>query len=85
MALRSYRDDFQTYLEGQIEVGGDVSTMVTLVNVYQGSDAIARQIAFREWVEATVFICALCGKHFTMAWEDVDEEDHILCPRCRRG
>ncbi len=51
MGATSYRDLFQHALEESIGTYGDLSRVVTLVNVYQGADPIARQYAFDDWLE----------------------------------
>src|SRR5947207_1799804 len=81
----TYRELFQESLEEQIAAGGDVSRMVTLVNVYQRADQTARHFAFREWLDSASLACGRCGTSFESAPEDLQEDDDVLCVWCRKG
>ncbi len=78
----TYGELFKASLEEQIRSGGDVGTMVTLVNIYQGSDPAAAHFAFRDWVQATPMTCERCGRGFSAYSEVIDEDYFILCPKC---
>ncbi len=78
----TYGELFKVSLEERIESGGDVGTMVTLVNTYQGSDPIAARFAFRDWVQETSFSCERCDRAFSPDSQVVVEDDFILCSRC---
>lgn len=82
MTLSTYQELFQAKLEEWIADGGDPSRMVTLVNMYQRSDPIARQICFREWAAEDPFACSRCGHPFVPDYGEVEEDDYILCRRC---
>jgi hypothetical protein len=71
-------------LEERIGLGGDVGQVVTLVNVYQRTDAVARAIAFREWLEGELFLCERCEHEFSGHGFDAEEDDQVLCSGCRR-
>lgn len=81
MALRTYRELFQAALEEWIAEGGDVGRLVTLVNIYQGQDPVARQIEFREWLDWAPFFCEQCARAFAPDPDAVGEEDYVLCSR----
>lgn len=68
-------------LEEWIKEGGNVGRLVTLVNIYQGQDPTARELAFREWLEEAEFFCAQCARPFAPNADRVEEEDYVLCPR----
>lgn len=82
---RTYGAQFMATLEEWITDGGDVSRIVTLANVYQGADQTARQLMFKEWLEATNLTCGGCGVGFKNVWEEVEEEDEIMCGCCIEG
>ncbi len=84
MAATTYRDLFQQALEESIGAYGELSRVVTLVKVYQGSDPIARQYAFDDWVEGTSFRCGLCGRAFTPHPDEVEEYAAVFCERCTK-
>jgi hypothetical protein len=82
----TYRERFQESLEEQIAAGGDVSRMVTLVNIYQGADSTARHFAFREWLDSASLSCSRCAiAAKLMRTEDIQEDDDVLCDWCRKG
>jgi hypothetical protein len=82
----TYRERFEQSLEEDIAAGGDVSRMVTLVNIYQGADSTARHFAFREWLDAASLSCGRCAIASTlMKTEDIEEDDEVLCDWCRKG
>ena len=85
MGAATYRDLFQHALEEAIGERGDLSGIVTLVNVYQGADPVARQYAFDDWVEGTSFSCGLCGRSFTPDPDEVEEYAAVFCEPCTKG
>jgi DNA-directed RNA polymerase subunit RPC12/RpoP len=85
MAHKTYGELFQESLEGLISAGGDVGTIVTLVNAYQRQDTVARHFAFEDWLDREYFICSGCGTAFkVLAHDAVEETDYVLCPKCGR-
>jgi hypothetical protein len=82
----TYKELFDGSLEESISAGGDVGTIVTLVNAYQNQDLTAREFAFTDWLNRESFTCQLqlCGKVFKVANNEVEETDYVRCPRCRR-
>lgn len=81
----TYRERFNQALEEQIAAGGDAPRMVTLVNVYQGTDATARHFAFREWLEGASLVCGRCFMPVGAAVGEADEDAEVLCSWCRHG
>ena len=77
----TYRDMFNETLEEQIAAGGEVSSVVTVVNAYQKFDPIARQFLFQDWLVRD-FICTRCSAPFQPNPDDVEEEHYVLCRRC---
>ncbi len=84
MTRRTYGELFQDLLEERISSGGDVGNIVTLVNAYQNHDPTARQFAFSDWLDAESFTCTAYGKFFKVTGNQVEEEQYVLCPKCRR-
>ncbi|HXN41760.1 MAG TPA: hypothetical protein VN918_08240 [Myxococcaceae bacterium] len=82
MMICTYRERFQAELEKMIALGGDVGSLVTLVNAYQGRDPSARTVAFREWLENDLFFCERCWHEFKADAAEVDEDDKVLCSAC---
>lgn len=81
----TYEELFREWLEELIGAGGDVSKVVTLVNVYQGTDGTARHHAFRDWLQAATLGCGRCRTAFSPPVDDVEEQDDVLCIWCRKG
>jgi hypothetical protein len=77
----TFRDLFMGYLYDAIGEGGDVGTVIGLVNAYQESDLPGRRWMFRDWLEMAPFICERCGHEFK-ADDEVIENNQILCARC---
>jgi hypothetical protein len=80
----TYKELFNESLEESISAGGDVGTIVTLVNAYQNHDVIAHHFAFMDWINDESFTCTLYGKAFKVARDEVEESDYVVCPKCRR-
>ena len=80
----TYKELFDESLEESISSGGDVGSIVTLVNAYQKFDLTARHFAFTDWLDKESFTCTLCGKVFKSAANEVEEDQYVLCPKCRR-
>jgi hypothetical protein len=81
----TYKELFNESLEESISSGGDVGTVVTLVNAYQNYDPTARHFAFTDWLDRESFTCSLCGKVFKSAATEVEEDQYVLCPKCGRA
>lgn len=85
MVKRTYGELFQDLLEERISSGGDVGTIVTLVNAYQNHDTTARHFAFADWLDREYFICSVCGTAFkVIANNAVEETDYVVCSKCGR-
>jgi hypothetical protein len=82
MAICTYRERFQDELEKLIALGGEVGSLVTLVNAYQGRDPVARALAFRDWLENELFLCERCWHEFKADSAEVDEGGQVLCAGC---
>lgn len=82
MSEATYRELFQESLEESIAAYGELSQVVTLVNIYRGSDPIARHYAFEDWIDGASFACDRCGKSFTPDAGEVEEDDSVVCGRC---
>lgn len=82
MSETTYRELFQASLEGSIGAYGEFSRVVALVNIYQGSDPVARHYAFEEWVEDASFLCRRCEEEFTPDADGLEEDAAVLCERC---
>jgi hypothetical protein len=81
----TYRELFEESLEESISGGGDVGSIVTLVNAYQNQDIMARHFAFTDWLDRESFSCTLCRKVFQVAANEVEEGQYVFCPKCRRA
>lgn len=81
----TYGELFRAAIEEWITSGGNVGTMVTLVNACQGTDPTARHFLFQEFVQTHAFTCGWCEGRFSIDSAGVEEEDHVLCPRCHNG
>ena len=85
MARVTYGELFKESLEETIGAWGDVWTIINLVNVYQKTDPVARIYAFEDWLEAnTSFSCSSCGKSFGVDKDGIEEQNFVLCLKCRR-
>lgn len=84
MGETTYRELFQEALEESIATYGELSRVVTLVNVYQGTDPIARHYAFGDWIDGASFSCGLCGRTFTPEPDEVEEDAAVLCEGCTK-
>jgi hypothetical protein len=80
----TYKELFDESLEENISAGGDVGSIVTLVNAYQNHDATARHFVFNDWLDRESLTCSLCAKFFKVATNEVEENQYVLCPKCRR-
>jgi hypothetical protein len=80
----TYRELFNDWLVERISAGGDVGTIVMLVNVYQSQDSVARHYEFIDWLNAEPFSCALCKRIFKVTDNEIEENHHVLCPKCRK-
>src|SRR5260370_22430760 len=78
----TFRDLFKDYLEMSIKQGGDVETIVDLVNAYQNQDPEARQAAFCEWLANEIFLCERCDHEFKADTRTTEEEHLVLCFGC---
>lgn len=81
----TFGDLFDRMLEARIRLGGDVTTMVSLVAAYERTSPDVRRSLFDEWVQAEVFQCERCRAEFTVRGDDVQEEDEAVCVWCRNG
>ena len=80
--MSTYREQFHDYLEECLSSYGRLNDLVTLVNMYQRSDTIARELEFQEWTQGHEFVCEVCNRPFTPN-DYVDEDDPIRCEKCR--
>jgi len=80
----TYRELFEEALGKSIATYGELWRIVTLVNIYQGTDEIARHYAFEGWVEGASFSCGRCRKIFTPDPGAVEEDAAVICERCTK-
>ena len=80
----TYGELFKAALEEWIESGGDVSRIVTLVNIYQGNDPVAERLEFQDWLQGSELSCELCGRTFSPDLQEVFEDDNVLCSKCTK-
>jgi len=82
----TYGKLFDESLEGIISAGGDVGTIVNLVNAYQKTDVTNRHYVFQDWLEANaLFSCTSCGKPFAVDKYKIEEDHYVRCPKCRKN
>ena len=82
----TYEKLFDESLEGIISAGGDVGTIINMVNVYQKTDVTNRHYVFQDWLEAnTFFSCSSCGKPFAVDKHSIEEDYYVRCPKCRKN
>ena len=84
MRNATYKELCDERLEELIGLGGDVGTIVTMVNMYQETDTIARHCEFENWVDGTSFACQRCNRAFSPDPQAVEEEDYVICSKCTR-
>ena len=85
MALQRYGELFQESLEETIGAWGDIGTVITLVNMYQKTDTIARHYEFENWLEGMSFTCSGCRRDFSPDPLAIEEEDYVVCSKCRKN
>jgi hypothetical protein len=78
-----YSDRFDAELAARIGQGGSVILVAELVAAYDGRDPALRQEFFDDWLSETTFSCSDCGRPFEAEPGGVEEDDAVLCPRCR--
>ena len=80
----TYGGMFEKHLAEQISGGGEIPRMVTLVNIFQGTDIGSRYSEFRNWVQGTSFSCMFCDDTFVPNPDKIKETNLVVCGRCRR-
>lgn len=69
MTIECYGDEFELYL----------------TDLLSGARSPGRRRLFEQFVQAAVFFCGRCREEFEVKCaDDVDEDDEVLCPRCRK-
>lgn len=84
MGATTYRELFEVAIGTSIATYGELWRIVTLVNIYQGTDEIARRYAFEGWVEGASFSCGRCRETFTPETDGLEEDAAVICERCRK-
>ena len=68
----------------QAECYGDEFEMY-LTDLLRDEGSIERHRLFKEFVRGAAFVCGRCRGEFEMRPADgVEEDDDVLCPRCRK-
>jgi DNA-directed RNA polymerase subunit RPC12/RpoP len=80
----TYRELFEEAIGKSIATYGELWRIVTLVNIYQGTDEIARHCAFGGWVEGASFSCGRCREIVTPDGGEIEEETAVVCEQCQR-
>ncbi len=83
MPNATYKELFDGSLEEQISAGGDAGTIVTMVNADENHDPTARHFAFTDWINEKSLTCTLYGKVFRLVNNEVEEDQYVLCRKCR--
>jgi DNA-directed RNA polymerase subunit RPC12/RpoP len=67
----------------KVECYGDEFVMY-LTELVRDEGALERRRLFEQFVQGATFTCGRCREEFTTKGAGVEEDDEVLCSRCRK-